>query len=180
LQNEGGKFKDVTTTIAPELQNAGLVSAGLWTDYNNDGDYDLIISGEWMPITVFENNGGKFKNITSASGLAESTGWWNSLTSGDFDNDGDIDYMAGNFGINLKYRPKEKPIELFYDDYDNDGRQDIIMGYWQHDKLYPIKTRERMMEQMKDVETTFPDWDSYGRGEVWESINPTADVHLQR
>lgn len=168
LQNNKGKFTDVTKTVAPELETIGLVSAALWTDINNDGDYDLMLNGEWMPITVFENNNGKLKNITNQAGLSESTGWWNSLTAGDFDNDGDMDYVAGNFGINLKYRPKEKPIELFYDDYDNNGTHDIIMGYWQGEHLYPQKTRERMIEQMKDIETIFPDWDSYGRAEVWD------------
>ncbi|MBK7035605.1 MAG: VCBS repeat-containing protein [Bacteroidetes bacterium] len=169
LQNNKGKFTDVTKTVAPDLENIGLVSAGLWTDYNNDGDFDLIIAGEWMPITVFENNNGKLKNITATSGLSESTGWWNSLSAGDFDNDGDIDYVAGNFGTNLKYCPKnQKPIELFYDDYDNNGTNDIIMCYWQGDKLFPQKTRERLIEQIKDIETIFPNWDSYGRAEVWD------------
>ena len=168
LQNTKGKFADVTKTIAPDLENIGLVSSGLWSDINNDGDFDLVITGEWMPITVFENNNGSFKNITEKSGLAESTGWWNSLSAGDFDNDGDMDYVAGNFGINLKYCPKEKPIELFYDDYDNNGTNDIIMCYWQKDKLYPQKTRERLIEQIKDIETIFPNWDSYGRAEIWD------------
>ncbi|MFI5173072.1 MAG: FG-GAP repeat domain-containing protein, partial [Chitinophagales bacterium] len=168
LQNNKGKFTDITKTMAPELNEIGLVCAALWTDYNNDGDYDLVLTGEWMPITVFENNNGKLKNITQQSGLSESTGWWNSLNAGDFDNDGDIDYVAGNFGINLKYCPREKPIELFYDDYDNNGTHDIIMGYWQKDKLYPEKTRERMIEQIKDIETIFPDWHSYGQAEVWD------------
>lgn len=168
LQNNGGTFADITDKVAPELKEIGMVSGALWTDVNNDGDYDLMMVGEWMPITVFENNGGKFKNITATTGLSDATGWWNSLTAGDFDNDGDMDYVAGNFGINLKYRPKEKPIELFYDDYDNNGTHDIIMAYWQKDKLYPMKTRERMIEQIKDIETIFPDWDSYGRAEVWD------------
>ena len=72
LQNNKGKFTDVTKSIAPDLMEIGMVSAGLWTDYNNDGDYDLILAGEWMPITIIENNGGKFKNITDQTGLKES------------------------------------------------------------------------------------------------------------
>lgn len=139
LKNDGGKFSDVTGSIAPDLVSPGLVSAALWTDFDNDGNLDLIINGEWMPITVFQNQKGKFANITANAGLDQTTGWWNSLAAGDFDNDGDIDYLAGNFGLNCRYKPKNKPIELFYDDYDNNGIYDIIMGYYQGDKLYPIK-----------------------------------------
>ena len=168
LRNNGGKFSDVTAEIAPDLAKAGLVSAVLWTDFNNDNQTDIIVTGEWMPIMVFQNKGGKFQNITKNAGLDKSTGWWNSLTAGDFDNDGDIDYIAGNFGLNCRYKPKEKPLELFYDDYDNDGRHDIIMCYYQKDKLYPIKTRERMIEQIPSIAETFPNWDSYGRAEVWD------------
>lgn len=168
LRNDGGKFKDVSAEIAPALQELGLVSSALWSDVDNDGDMDIVATGEWMPVTILKNNKGKFTNGTEAAGLAKSTGWWNSLTAGDFDNDGDIDYIAGNFGLNCRYKPKEKPIELFYDDYDNDGRHDIIMGYYQRDKLYPIKTRERMMEQMPVIGETFPNWDAYGRAEIWD------------
>ncbi|MBC8047792.1 MAG: VCBS repeat-containing protein, partial [Fimbriimonadaceae bacterium] len=169
LQNNGGKFTDVTDQVAPELKTAGLVSAALWSDINNDNDLDLVVTGEWMPITIYENNNGKLANITKAAGLEGSTGWWNSLAAGDFDNDGDVDYVAGNFGLNCRYKPKDgKPIELFYDDYDKNGIHDIIMGYWQGDKLYPIKTRERMIEQMPEVAAIFPNWDSYGRAEVWD------------
>lgn len=169
LQNNSGKFKDVTAEVAPELKEAGLVSAAIWSDYNNDGDLDLIITGEWMPISVYENNAGKFANITKQVGLDQSTGWWNSITGGDFDNDGDIDYVAGNFGLNCKYKPKDgHGIELFYDDYDKNGINDIIMGYYQKDKLYPIKTRERMIEQIPEIANIFPNWDSYGRAEIWD------------
>lgn len=170
LQNDGkGKFADVTEQAAPELKTAGLVSAALWSDINNDGDDDLVLTGEWMPVTIMENNAGKFSNITKTSGLEESTGWWNSLAAGDFDNDGDVDYIAGNFGNNLKYKPKDnKPIELFVDDYDKNGINDLIMCYWQRDHLYPIKTRERMIEQIPEIATIFPNWDSYGRAEVWD------------
>lgn len=168
LNNSGGKFSDVTGSIAPDLLKAGLVSAALWSDFDNDNNLDLIIAGEWMPITVYQNQGGKFNNITTNVGLDQSTGWWNSLNAGDFDNDGDIDYLAGNFGLNCRYKPKSKPIELFYDDYDKNGINDIIMGYYQGDKLYPIKTRERMIEQIPEIAEKFPNWDSYGRAEVWD------------
>ncbi|MFN3939358.1 MAG: hypothetical protein ACK4IY_02145, partial [Chitinophagales bacterium] len=98
----------------------------------------------------------KLANITTNAGLENTTGWWNSLAAGDFDNDGDIDYLAGNFGLNCRYKPKDKPIELFYDDYDKNGIHDIIMCYYQGDKLYPIKTRERMIEQIPEIAEIFP------------------------
>jgi hypothetical protein len=170
LQNNGkGTFTDITETAAPELKNAGLICSAIWTDINNDGDQDLMLAGEWMPITVYENNSGKFTNITKQAGLAESTGSWNSITAGDFDNDGDMDYVAGNFGINLKYKPENgKPLELFYDDYDKNGINDMILCYWQNEHLYPVKTRERMIEQIPEIATIFPNWDTYGRAEIWD------------
>ncbi|MCY7409512.1 MAG: VCBS repeat-containing protein, partial [Chitinophagales bacterium] len=94
LNNDGGKFTDVTSTVAPELESIGMVCSALWTDFDSDGKLDLMLSGEWMPITFMKNDGSKFANVTVSAGMQNSTGWWNSMVSGDFDKDGDQDYIA--------------------------------------------------------------------------------------
>ncbi len=85
-QNGVVKFTDVTAEIAPDLKNIGMVCDALFTDFDNDGQNDLILVGEWMPITFLKNEGGKFKNVTSGSGISDKTGWWNSIVGGDFRN----------------------------------------------------------------------------------------------
>lgn len=91
--SENGRvmFTDVTKRVAADLMNIGLVCDALFTDFDNDGWPDLVLAGEWMPVTFFKNEHGVFKNVTAGSGIAGHTGWWNSLAGGDFDNDGDID-----------------------------------------------------------------------------------------
>jgi hypothetical protein len=118
------KFSDVTATVAPELIDIGLINDALFTDFNNDGWMDIIIAGEWMPLTFFQNqNGTSFRNITSTTGTADQVGWWNSLSAGDFDNDGDIDYIAGNLGLNSYYRASDKyPVSVYAADFNNSGR----------------------------------------------------------
>ena len=82
----------------------------------------LILAGEWMPVTMFKNENGIFKNVTSANGIANETGWWNTITSGDYDNDGDIDYIIGNMGLNSFYKASEKyPVAVYAADFDNNG-----------------------------------------------------------
>ncbi len=88
LRNDKGIFTDVTKQIAPQLDKGGLVCGALWTDYNSDNRLDLLVLGEWMPVTVYKNEGGNFKDVTREAGLADMTGWWNSIISGDFDRDG--------------------------------------------------------------------------------------------
>ena len=107
LENRQGKFYDRTEELAPGLKNIGMVSSALWTDYDNDQDLDLVLAGEWMSLVVFENAEGRFVDKTAESGLAPYTGWWNSLIGGDFDADGDIDYLAGNHGDNTVFKASE-------------------------------------------------------------------------
>ena len=98
------KFTDVTASVCKDLQNIGMVCDAVWTDFDGDGATDLIVTGEWMPVTFFKNKGGKFENVTAQTGIANQKGWWNSLVAGDFDNDGDIDYVAGNLGLKCFYK----------------------------------------------------------------------------
>src|SRR4030042_2261296 len=98
------RFTDITASVSKDLEKPGLVASALWTDFNSDGWSALILAGEWMPITFFKNDRGKLINVTSSTGLDKYTGWWNSIAAGDFDKDGDIDYAAGNLGLNTQYK----------------------------------------------------------------------------
>ena len=120
-------FTDVTMDVAPALENIGMLTDGIWTDFNNDGAIDLILTGEFMPITFLMNEGGKLRDISPSSGISDHLGWWNSLTAGDYDNDGDVDYIAGNYGNNFLSRiSKEHPLKAYYKDFDDNGTPDLI------------------------------------------------------
>lgn len=137
-QSDGNniKFVDVTKQINPLLEFPGLISDALWTDFNNDGWQDLILVGEWMPLRFFENRKGNLIEITSNSGIENKLGWWNSLAAGDFDNDGDTDYIAGNFGRNINFQGTEKePIRLYAKDLDTNGTIDPLLSFYLRDSI---------------------------------------------
>lgn len=162
LRNDKGVFTDVTESVAPDLQNIGIVTSALWTDIDNDNKPDLIITGEWMPITVFKNDGKKFINSTMPSGLAESNGLWQSLVAGDFDNDGDMDYIAGNWGLNCPYScSNEKPMSLCYQDFDKNGTIDPIMSYYEDGENYPVVSLDYITEQLPILKKQFLHYADY-------------------
>jgi hypothetical protein len=131
LQNNKGRFTDVTAKVNPELQRAGMITAAVWTDLNNDRQLDLVLAGEWMPIRFYKNNKGRLTEITEATGLAQNSGMWRSLAGADVDNDGDMDFIAGNLGQNCKYHitPSE-PMKLFAKDIDGNGSIDPVPFYF--------------------------------------------------
>jgi enediyne biosynthesis protein E4 len=131
LKNNNGKLEDVTDIIAPDLRRVGMVTDALWTDFDNDGLVDLILVGELMPITVFKNNGNRFEKLKN-TGLENYLGWWNSMASGDFDRDGDMDYIVGNLGANNYYHPTiDKPVRVYGKDFDNNRSVDpVIFTYF--------------------------------------------------
>lgn len=173
LRNDKGKFTDVSKTIAPELTNLGMVTTAIWTDFDNDNAMDLMVCGDWMPITFFKNINGKFTIVNNKSNLKQTDGWWQSITGSDLDNDGDIDYIIGNFGTNRRYMNTissrtglNLPMEGFISDFDNSGSQDLVLAYYQHDSLYPIQLRERLLEQIPTLRKLVPTWDDYGKATV--------------
>lgn len=162
--NEKGqvKFTDVATEI-PGLKEVGLVTSALFSDYDNDGFQDLIVTGEWMPITIFKNTGNGFENRTVTSGLADTHGWWNSLTTGDFDNDGDIDFIAGNLGLNTPLRANEtEPLCVYAKDFDGNGRIDPIMCYYLEGENYIAHSRDNLIEQISAMRVRFKTYTEYG------------------
>ncbi len=166
LKNTGSKdhpkFVDVTEKIAPSMKKLGMVTDAIWTDYNNDGWVDLVITGEWMPITIFKNNKGLFENITEKLDLKESTGWWYSINEGDFDNDGDIDFIVGNLGLNYKYKAnKSETFDIYYNDFDENGSNDIILSYFNGGKKYPLRGRECSSQQIPGIKKKFEDYATF-------------------
>ena len=156
------KFVDVTKKIAPELEELGMVTDAKWTDFDKDGWVDLIIVGEWMPVTVFKNNRGIFENITESVDLADSSGWWFSINEGDFDKDGDMDYIIGNLGLNYKYKATEnETFDIYFNDFDNNKTNDIVLSYFNGGKEYPLRGRECSSQQMPGIKQKFENYASF-------------------
>lgn len=167
LQNTNGVFKDVTNEVAPSLASPGLITTALWTDINQDGKQDLIVAGEWTAISVFQNNGTTFTNSTEELGLQDSQGWWYGMAEGDFDNDGDLDYMVGNLGQNYKYQAtSEKSFDLFYDDFDGNNTGDIVLSYEEDGKKVPLRGRECSSQQMPFIKEKFGTYDAFAKAEL--------------
>ena len=155
------KFTDVTSVIAKDLLNIGLVCDAVFTDFNNDGWSDLILAGEWMPITFLQNNKGTFNNVTASSGVKQYSGWWNSIAPADFDNDGDIDYVVGNLGENSYYNASEQnPVSVYAKDFDKNGILECIPTKYIKDKdgvlkEFTAQTRDDVVDQMPFVKKRF-------------------------
>ena len=174
LQNnskEKGKlsFTDVTNKLCPKLKNLGMVTDALWIDIDNDGMNDLVITGEWMPVTIFKYNGNTFEDATKYAGVFGDVGWWYSISAADFDNDGDIDLVVGNLGLNYKYKAtKEEPFEIYTTDFDESGDLDIVLGYNSEGSLYPLRGRECSSNEMPYIKSKFPTYDSFGKATLKE------------
>jgi len=128
VNNGKGKFKDVTVAQAHDLREAGMISEAIWSDIDRDGDQDLTVVGDWMPIKMFVNNSGKFTALEN--GLEEFTGFWSGITSGDFDRDGDVDFVVGNLGTNTKLRKSlDGKLKMYIKDIDKNDTKEHIIGY---------------------------------------------------
>ena len=169
LLNENGKFKNVTKKWAKDLIKIGMVNDASWVDFNNDGLKDLVLAGEWMPITLFQNEGDKFTNVTESFGLGKSTGWWFSIKASDIDQDGDQDFIAGNLGLNYKYKASaEEPFEVYYYDFDNNGSQDIVLTHYNDGVKYPYRRIMCSIRQVPSLRDKFRTFVSYAKADVYE------------
>jgi len=157
LKNEGGIFKNVTATIAPDFQKTGMVTDLQFGDLNGDAKPELVLAGEWMPITVFQWNGQRFENKTADYGLQNSTGLWRCLTLADLDGDGDLDVVAGNLGLNTRFHASAKaPFRLFAHDFDKNGSLDPILALAASGAYKPVLQREALAAQIPSIKKRFP------------------------
>lgn len=170
-------FTDVTNAVAPQLKNIGLTCDALWTDVDNDGWMDLMLAGEWMPITILKNKQGKFTTLEQPT-LAGKVGWWNSLSAGDFDNDGDMDYIAGNLGLNSLMRASDSmPVNIYAKDFNSDGMFDAIPTVYFKDldgvrKEFPYNTRDDMVKQFIQTRQRFDSYAKYAKGTIKDLLKP--------
>jgi len=173
------KFEDVTATVAPDLLYAGMVTAAFCTDVDNDQWLDLVVAGEWMPLCIYRNHHGKFRKTA----LKGTKGWWFSLEGGDFDKDGDIDLVAGNLGLNMRYKAsREQTFDVYAGDFDKNGRFDIALGYYQGKYQYPVRSRDCYMAQHPGIAEKFPTYESFGKAEIstiYSRDVRDASLHLQ-
>lgn len=171
LINENGNFKKASNSIAPSLQNVGMVSDAVFTDIDQDNDEDLILVGEWMTITVLTNNNGIFENTTEKYGLDSTRGLWWSITASDLDNDGDDDYIIGNLGNNNKFKAsKEHPFKIYANDFDNNGTNDIVLAKFYKDDYVPVRGRECTSQQMPFVSKKFEDYKSFASSKLLDIL----------
>lgn len=169
LENVNGKFKDVTAAHSKELEYPGMVTDALWSDYDGDGAKDLILVGEWMPVSLFRNNVGKLTKYEGDSTLYNSDGWWFSIAEGDVNKDGRMDFIIGNLGENYQYKTTpEAPFKLFFNDFDNNGSLDIVLGYYENDTLFPVHNRENSLKQIHEIQNKYKDYHSFGSATLAE------------
>lgn len=166
LINDNGQLSNTTETLSPQLLDIGMVTDAIWSDYDNDKDLDLIVVGEWMPIIIFENTNGKLSKI-EIENFNTSYGWWFSIEQGDFDNDGDMDYIAGNLGLNYKYKTSsDKPFDVYYNDFDANGNSDIVLGYYNKEKHYPLRGFSCSSEQIPALKKKIVKYDAFASMEL--------------
>ena len=153
LLNDGkGNFSIATEAIAPGLQSAGMITDAAWTDLDKDGWPDLVIAGEWMPVTIYKNQKGKFVNATASYGLEHTTGLWTALHIADMNNDGFDDILAGNRGTNSKLHASETyPLRLYVGDLDNNGSLDQLLTLETNGEYYTFLGKEELESQLPSV-----------------------------
>ncbi|WP_199913359.1 VCBS repeat-containing protein [Flagellimonas amoyensis] len=162
LENAGnGQFKDVTKTVAPDLEHLGMITDALWSDYDSDGTEELIIVGEFMGIRLFKYQNGTFTEHKD-SGLTNTEGWWNTIKAGDFDNDGDIDYVLGNYGLNTQLTPStDAPLEIYAKDFDGNGSIDPILCSYFDGRRYPVFSKDDLVEQLSMLKSRYVNYSDY-------------------
>ncbi|MCC7052165.1 MAG: VCBS repeat-containing protein [Gemmatimonadaceae bacterium] len=177
LRNDGtGHFTNVTATLAPGLLNIGMVTDGVWQDVDGDRRPDLVVVGEWMPITVFRNAGGGRLVKGAARGLEKSAGWWNRIIATDVDGDGRMDFVAGNLGLNSRLRgtPAE-PATMYVKDFDGNGWTDQVLACYDQGRSFPVVLRDEMIRALPPLKVRFLSYTEYAKASVTDIFTP-ADL----
>ena len=167
LRNTDGIFEDVTRTFAPALLSPGMVTSAVWMDVNKDNRPDLVVAGEWMPISVFIQKDAQFTDETRQYGLADTAGWWNTLLAEDIDQDGEVELVAGNLGLNYKYQARvEEPFVIYGRDFDLSGTYDVVLGYYSGEKCLPVRGFQSSRQQLPYIVQHTASYEAFAKADL--------------
>lgn len=188
------KFTDVTNSVAGSLTDIGMVCDAVWSDFDKDGWTDLLVSGEWMPLKFLKNDNGRFVDATNTSGIGNKTGWWTGIIDGDFDKDGDDDYIVGNLGLNSFYKGSDQyPVAVYANDFYKQGTLQCVVTLYLKDKRdgnlkeFTAHTREDVVDQLPFLKKRFLTYADFGKAsfdkfftkeELKNSIKQTANYFV--
>jgi enediyne biosynthesis protein E4 len=173
INNGKGKFENATKQWAPQMKRLGMVTDAAWFDYDGNGFQDLMIVGEWMPITLFLNDGKKLVKSEGENVLKQSVGWWNVIKPLDVDGDGDEDFVVGNLGLNSRFKPTaNEPVNLYVSDFDQNGSLDPVFTYFNKNGEYPVALRQDLIKQMPSMKKEFVYYKDYAAKKLTDVFTP--------
>jgi len=172
LRNDGsGSFENLTTDLAPEIETIGMITDAVWVDFTGNGNMDLVVVGEWMPVTVFENRGNSFENVTAELGLDEYPGMWQSILANDLDGDGNHDLLAGNFGTNSRMQASpSRPLSLLIKDFNDNGYTSGLVTIQNDGKEVPFEQLDELLQEFPQLTQNITSYEDFASRSVTELL----------